>query len=196
MDIYTDYGHWKFENLELINALTKLNSKIISRFSHTILVVDTLYNQYVENHTLSPELEVIFDAGFNYLNDRFLLIKSILDSEYRGNIKEMDKNAKTINLLLYIQDYEDELMDQPNYDQKAYDELSKLEDQVNGYIERHEEIPDEYFGLLDDISFKLFDEFQGVNEIMYDVALDLDLLEDDDSDIDYINTIFSKPSDK
>lgn len=190
MDIYTDYGNWKFENHELINALISLKSKIISRFSHTILVVDYLYDKRVKKGSLDETLEVIFETGFNYIHDHFMTIQSILKSEYRGNIKEMDKNAKTINLLLYIQDFENELMNKPDYKDEDYKKLSDLEDKVNEYIERHEEIPDAYFGILDDITVQIFDEYQGVNEIMYEVALDLDLIKDDTEDS--VDAIFGK----
>ena len=192
MDIYTDYGNWKFENHELISALITLKSKIISRFSHTILVVDKLYNQYVEEGELNPDLEVIFETGFNYIHDHFLTISSILKSEYRGNIQEMDKNSKTINLLLYVQDFEAELLNQPNYDEIDYDKLSKFEDKVNEYIESHKEVEDEMFAILDDMTILMFDDYQGINEIMYEVALDLDLLKENDDDLEYVDAIFGK----
>ena len=73
---------------------------------------------------------------------------------------------------------------------KIIKKLSDLEDKVNEYIERHEEIPDAYFGILDDITVQIFDEYQGVNEIMYEVALDLDLIKDDTEDS--VDAIFGK----
>lgn len=189
MDIYTDYGNWKFENHELINTLITLKSKIISRFSHTILVVDYLYNKRIQDGSLDETLEVIFETGFDYIHDHFMTIQSILKSEYRGNIKQMDLNSKTINLLLYVQDFENELMNKQNYSKDDYKKLSEFEDKVNEYIEHHEEIPDAYFGILDDITIQMFDNYQGVNEIMYEVALDLDLIKDTDPD-DTLDAIF------
>lgn len=189
MDIFTDYGNWKFEQHELINTLITLKSKIITRFSHTILVVDHLYNKYVEEKQLDEDLEIIFESGFNYIHDHFMTISSILKSEYRGNIIEMDKNSKTINLLLYVQDFENELLNLKNYKQEDYDKLSNFEDTVNDYIERHEEIPDAYFGILDDITIQIFDNYQGINEIMYEVALDLELIKEQD-ELDSLDIIF------
>ncbi len=191
MDVYTDYANWKFENYELINVLIKLKSKIISRFSHTVLVVDYLYNKRVKDGNLDPDLEIFFETGFNYIHDHFMTINTILKSEYRGNIQEMNKNAKTINLLLYVEDFINELLEKPNYDQKDYDKLSKFEDTVNEYIESHKEIPDEYFGILDDITCTIFENYQGINEIMYEVALDLDLIQDND-EFDDVDAIFGK----
>lgn len=195
MDVYTDYANWKFENYELINALITLKSKIISRFSHTILVVDYLYDKRCKDGKLDPDFEVIFETGFNYIHDHFMTIQTILKSEYRNNIQEMDKNAKTINLLLYTQDFENELMDKPNYKQEDYKKLSDFEDTVDGYIERHEEVPDELFAVLDDITIELFDSYNGINEIMYEVALDLDLIKgegDAEDEFGYVDAVFGK----
>lgn len=193
MDIYTDYANWKFENHELINALVSIKSKIISRFSHTILVVDYLYDMRIkEDRELNPDLEVIFETGFNYIHDHFLTISEIAKTEYRNNIKEMDKNAKTINLLLYVHDFENELENQDNIKQVAQDKLIEFEQKVFEYVEKHEEVPDEMFALLDDITISIFDEYQSVNDIMFDIALDLDLIKSQDEDLEYVDAIFGK----
>lgn len=191
MDIYTDYANWKFENHELINTLIKLKSKIISRFSHSILVVDKLYEEFVENGELSPELEVIFDTGFNYIHDHFMTIQDILKSEYRSNISQMDQNSKTINLLLYVKDFEAELLNQPNYKDSDLNKLSNFEDKVNEYVEKHQEVPDEMFGLLDDMTVDMFDDYQGINDILYEVALELNLIKSEDH-FDEMDMVFGK----
>ena len=90
-----------------------------------------------------------------------------------------------------VEDFINELLEKPNYDQKDYDKLSKFEDTVNEYIESHKEIPDEYFGILDDITCTIFENYQGINEIMYEVALDLDLIQDND-EFDDVDAIFGK----
>lgn len=193
MDVYTDYANWKFENYELINALVSLKSKIISRFSHTILVVEYLYDKRCkDDKELDPDFEVIFETGFNYIHDHFMTISSIAKTEYRNNIQEMDKNAKTINLLLYVHDFENELQNQDNYKKVDYDKLVDFEEKVFEYISKHEEVPDEFFAILDDITVSIFDDYQSVNDIMYDVALDLDLVHTSDADLEYVDAIFGK----
>ena len=122
MDVYADYKNWKHENFEMINTLIKIKSNIISRFSHVILVVDYLYDKrQKDGQDLDPDLEVIFETGFNYIHDHFLTITSILEQEYRNDIVQMDKNSKTINLLLYIHDFENELLNDEEYEQMLAD---------------------------------------------------------------------------
>jgi hypothetical protein len=180
MDIFTDYANWKIENYEMIQALITLKSKVISRFSHVIAVVDYLYNEKIKNKDMETYLEDIFDSGFNYLYDRFQTISQIAKEQFRGNIQELDKIAKTINLLLYTDDFLDEIYN-VEYKKEDLNRLEDFEQKVYEYVEKHEIVPDEMFGLLDDITYPIFkDEYQGVNEIMYEVALDLDLIQEDD----------------
>jgi len=82
MDIYTDYGNWKFENHEFINELVKNKSKTISRFTPVIAVVDYLYDKVVDNKSLSQDEEVIFSTGFDYIYDQFHLIKTLLELKF------------------------------------------------------------------------------------------------------------------
>lgn len=178
MTIFEDYEDWKNENIDLINDLINMKSPIISRFSHVIAVTDYLYNQYQKNGNIEDYLENIFEHGFDYLHDHFVTISTILQKEYRGNLVGMNENAKTLNLLLYVNDFQNELANEDDHKQSDLDKLADFEQQVLSYVERHEEVPDELFGVLDDITFDIFDEnYKGVNEIMYDVALELDLIE-------------------
>lgn len=183
MTIYEDYENWKDENFDLINDLIKMKSKIISRFSHVIAVVDYLYNKHEQEGSLEEYLEVIFEHGFDYLHDHFVTISTILQKEYRGNLVGMNEYAKTINLLLYTNDFQNELENDDNAKQEDLDKLNDFEQRVLSYIEKHEEAPDEMFGLLNDITYNLFDEnYRSVNDILYDVALELDLAIDDNGE--------------
>jgi len=183
MTIYEDYEDWKNENIELINELIKMKSAIISRFSHVIAVTDYLYNEYMTNGSLEDYLENIFEHGFDYLHDHFVTISTILQKEYRGNLVGMNENAKTINLLLYVNDFQNELANEDDHKQSDLDKLSDFEQKVLEYIDKHQEVPDEMFGVLDDITFDIFDEnYKGVNEIMYDVALELNLIDNNEGE--------------
>lgn len=190
MTIFEDYSSWKDENYELINELIKLKSPIISRISHVIAVVDYLYQQHESQGNLDEDIEVIFESGFDYLHDHFVTITTILHKEFRGNLVAMNNIAKTINLLLYTNDFENELENMDDYKQTDLDKLSDFEQKVLAYIDRHEEAPDEMFGLLDDITFDIFEDgYRFINDIMYDVAVELDLIKSDD--VDYsIDNIF------
>ena len=179
ISIYEDYINWKEENFDIIKALIAIKSKVISRFSHVIAVVDYLYEQNIKE-PLNEDLELIFDTGFNYIHDRFLTITTILEKEFRKNVMELDKIAKSINLLLYVQDFEDELLN-VKHTKEDETKLNDFEQRVYGYIEKHEDVPDEMFSLLDDITFTMFDSnYAGVNDIMYEVAIELNLVKENE----------------
>ncbi|MCR5786170.1 MAG: hypothetical protein K6G28_00490 [Acholeplasmatales bacterium] len=195
MTIFEDYEDWKNENIDLINELIKLKSPIISRISHVIGVVDYINNLYNEQGSVEDYLENIFEHGFDYLHDHFVTITTILHKEYRNNVLGMNKNAKTINLLLYVNDFQNELSNEDDHKEEDLEKLSDFEQKVLGYIERHEEAPDELFGALDDLTFDMFDaDYRGVNDIMYEVAEELNLIQypDDDNPIDNVFGIHEK----
>ena len=99
MDIYNDYLSWRFENKDFINKLIDNKSKTIARFNHVIDVVDYLYNKYSKENKLDKDLELIFSTGFEYIYDKFLIIETLYEKNFNSNYDELEKCAKTINLL-------------------------------------------------------------------------------------------------
>lgn len=177
MTIYNDYDAWKLENIDLINELLKTNSAIIARFKHVILICDYLYQESTQKQ-LDEYLDVIFETAFNYLSAHIDTISNILKKEYRGNIKGMEENAKTINLLLYTQDFENELDNIESANDSDKKKLGDFESKVLTYVENHTEVPDELFRILDDISLSIFDDdYQDTNSILYEAALNLNLID-------------------
>lgn len=182
MDIVSDYTNWRFDKSDLINTLVSKKSDILRRFSHIILITEYYYNEVVNNNlTLSSDEEVIFSTSFNYLYNHFNTIEIILDKYFNKNIEEMEKIAKTINLLIYTNDFQNELENNPKLDTLSNrKKLSNFEERIYKYIETHTNAPDEMFGLLDDITSSIFDEYNDVNSLLYEVALDLDLIKDNE----------------
>lgn len=197
MDIYTDYGNWKFENHEFINELVKNKSKTISRFTPVIAVVDYLYDKVVDKKSLSEDEEVIFSTGFDYIYDQFHLIKTLLELKFNNNYKELEKYAQTINLLLYINDFQSESLNYPNLkdDIKLLDDL---EDKVNKCLDNKENAPDAYFQILNETTEALFNqnniEVHTIDQIFYEIALEYEIYEDEDFDI--YNAVLNKQIDK
>ncbi len=183
MEIYSDYANWKFENFDLVNELINIKSKIISRFTHVIDVVEYLYKKKMDNKdTFIEDEELIFDTAFNYLHDHFNTIKMIYSSIFNSDIKEMDKISKTINLLLYTNDFQQELMNTSPDNHAGYKNLCDFEEKILKSIEKKQEADDGYFGLLNDITSTLFEDYYGINEIMYDICLELGILVEDTDD--------------
>lgn len=187
MDIYTDYGNWKFENHEFISQLVSCKSKTISRFTPVIAVVDYIYEMAVEHKTISSDEELIFSTGFDYIYDQFHFIQTILELKFNNNYKELEKFSKTINLLLYINDFENEALEQKDLNTKDFEELGNLKDKVTSFIDKKENAPDEYFALLNDISNKLFEqkgiEIHTIDQIFYEIALEYNIYHEDDYDL-------------
>ncbi|MBQ9449687.1 MAG: hypothetical protein IJU60_07440 [Acholeplasmatales bacterium] len=188
--IFTDYEAWKRENNELITTLVKKQSKTIQRFSPVLAVVDYLYEQN-QKGTLSEDEELIFSTGFDYIYDQFQIIQSLLEDNFNNDYDEMEKYGQTINLLLYINDFEAELKVNDNL-KKDINKLTDLEDKVNSYLDKKENAPDEYFALLDDITYSIFTknniEIHTVDQIFYEIAIEYDIYTDEEySTIDPIN---------
>ena len=183
MDIYTDYANWKLENYDLIESLVKNKSKAIARFTSVIAVVDYLYDKYVEEKKLDEDLELIFSSGFDYIYDQFLMIETLLEKNFNNDINELEKYSKTINLLLYINDFQNEAL---NYKEGTFDlkPLDDLNNKVMKFIDKGENAPDEYFAILSDITSSMFDnldtEFHTIDQIYYEIAVELGIYEEDE----------------
>lgn len=199
MDIYEDYAAWKKENHNLIYSLVEKRSKAIARFSCVLAVVDYLSDKQEKKHKLTEDEEVIFSTGFDYVYDQFMMIQNILESDFNNSIEEMEKCSQTINLLLYIEDFEYEINSSENKDiKKGIQKLIDLEDKVNSFLAKKENAPDEYFGLLDDIISDLFEannvELHTVDQIFYEIAVEYNIYQDDDFDMynDVVNRQIEK----
>jgi hypothetical protein len=183
MDIYTDYANWKLENYDLISTLVKNKSKAISRFTSVIAVVDYLYDKFVNEKKLDEDLELIFSSGFDYIYDEFMMIETLLQNKFNNDFNELEKYSKTINLLLYINDFQNEAL---NYEEGKFDlkPLDDLNDKVMNYLDKGENAPDEYFAILSDITSSMFDnldeEFHTIDSIYYEIAVELGIYEEDE----------------
>ena len=180
--IYEDYESFKHENYELISTLVKNNSKIISRFSPVLMVVDYLSIEQ-KKRKLTEDEKIFFSTGFDYIYDQFLKIETLLEKNFNNDINELEKYSKTINLLLYINDFQNEAL---NYKEGTFDlkPLDDLNDKVMNYLDKHENAPDEYFAILSDITSSMFDnldqEFHTIDQIYYEIAVELGIYEEDE----------------
>ena len=182
---YLDYASWKKTNEKLIDFLIKKNSKIIARFRYVLMVVDYLFDKVVyERMKLSIEEEEIFEVGYQYIFDRFMTINLLLEKVFDNKMEEMEKFSKEINLLLYIIDFEDEIDSLEGNHKKEHERFASLEDEIMQLIEHKHHVEAEMFALVDDISIAIFDglgvEYYGITDIFYDIAIDLELIKEED----------------
>lgn len=185
MDIYTDYVNWKFENHEFIQALVKTRSKTISRFSSVIVVVDYLYEQYTKRGSLSSDEEVFFSVGFDYIHDNFYTIKTLFEYNFHKDYTAMEAYAKTINLLLYTQEFQSELANHGL--EKDLKKLEEFETQITTYLDKKENVPDAFFPMLDDIVNPIFErnnlELNPIESIYYEIAIEYGIYKNNETDI-------------
>jgi hypothetical protein len=180
--IFEDYEAWKRENNNLITTLVKTKSKTIERFSPVLAVVDYLYEKNLKEK-LSNDEELIFSTGFDYVYDQFQIIESLLEDNFNNDFKKLEACGQTVNLLLYINDFEAEI----NSDDKLKQDIKKLndlEDSVNKYLSKGINAPDEYFALLDDITYSIFSknniEIHTVDQIFYEIAIEYGIYSDEE----------------
>lgn len=196
MDIYTDYANWKFENYEFIDQLVKNKSKTISRFTSVIAVVDYLYDKFVEEKKLTEDEEVFFSTGFDYIYDQFHLIKTLWEFKFDKSFIELERLSKTINLLLYINEFQSEALEHENLNTSELKLLDDLEDKVNASLDNKENAPDAYFAILNDITGRLFEntEVHTIDQIFYEIALEYNIYQENDFDL--YNSILNKQIEK
>ncbi len=193
MNIIEDYISWKDEHIELIDNLTERKSNIISRFTHVIAICE--YISQLNDNDINEDLENIFEVAFSYLSREIDTIETIFKKDYRNNLDAFDKASRTINLMLQIDDFINEYESLDNSTEKGLKELNKLSDDVLAFAESGKDIDDIYFGILNDLVYKLFpQDYRTINDILYDVAIELDLVDtfDPEDDLDPIFGIKEK----
>lgn len=188
MDIYTDYANWKVENFDLLNTLIESESLIVSRLTYVIKVIDYLYEIKVNNErTLSIDEEYIFEVGFEYLHDHFITIKDLYDTVFNHNFHSLTHYEKEINFLLYVADFEAELLNAKDNIDDDMKTLVDLEEKVLNMIKKHQHIEDALFLYLDEITIKMFEKhhlkLNPVDSIFYEIAETYNLVTVDDKDV-------------
>ncbi len=195
-DIYEDYESFKRENYDLISTLVKHDSKIISRFSPVLMVVDFLNIEH-KKRKLTEDEDVFFSTGFDYIYDNFHLINTLFEFTFKKDMKEMEKLAKTINLLLYVNEFIDEAKSNELTDNEIKS-LLELKGKIIQDIDSHKNIEDEYFVYVNETVDNLFAshniELHTIDEIYYEIAKEYGIY--DDNDLNIYNDILNEQINK
>ena len=195
-DIYEDYEAFKHENYDLISTLVKHDSKIISRFSPVLMVVDYLSIEH-KKRKLTDDEYIFFSTGFDYIYDNFHLINTLFEFTFKKDMKEMEKLAKTINLLLYVNEFIDEAKTNELTDNDIKP-LLEFKGKLIETIDKHKNIEDEYFVYVNELVDNLFAahniELHTIDEIYYEKAQEYDIYQEDDLTIynDILNAQIAK----
>lgn len=176
MTIYEDYESWRKENLDFLLSLIQSQSKSISRFTHVIAVVDYLAEKYrALEQDLDNDEENIFSMGFDYINDRILTLKMQFEANFKKDIILFNQFGKSLNLLLYINDFQDELLNATGDITKDMQKLDDLENIVLEKLEAHQQVEDGMFVMLNEITETMFEthhlDINLTESIFYEIAL-------------------------
>lgn len=181
--IFDDYKSFKDENKKLIDFLVKNNSLLLNIMRPVLIVVDYLYEYRLKNK-ISKDEEYIFNTGYDYLYDQFQIINTILEQILDDNYNDLKKYEKTINLLLYINDFKQEVLNDDRISNNI-DSFLNLESNVYDSLNKKEEYNENYYILLNDLVYKTFDangiELNTINDIFYNIALEYDLIKEDEN---------------
>ena len=181
--IFDDYKSFKDENKKLIDFLVKNNSLLLNIMRPVLIVVDYLYEYRLKNK-ISKDEEYIFNTGYDYLFDQFQIINTILEQILDNNYNDLKKYEKTINLLLYINDFKQEVLNDDRISNNI-DSFLNLESNVYDSLNKKEEYNENYYILLNDLVYKTFDangiELNTINDIFYNIALEYDLIKEDEN---------------
>lgn len=181
--IFDDYKSFKDENKKLIDFLVKNNSLLLNIMRPVLIVVDYLYEYRLKNK-ISKDEEYIFNTGYDYLYDQFQIINTILEQILDNNYNDIKKYEKTINLLLYINDFKQEVLNDDRISNNI-DSFLNLESNVYDSLNKKEEYNENYYILLNDLVYKTFDangiELNTINDIFYNIALEYDLIKEDEN---------------
>ena len=191
-DIFEDYESFKRENYDLISTLVKNDSKIISRFSPVLMVVDYLSLER-KKRKLNEDEKIFFSTGFDYIYDNFNLIDSLYEYTFKKDMNEMNKCAKTINLLLYVNEFIDEAKTNELSD-NTIKPLLELKGKIVELIDKHKNIQDEYFVYVNETVDNIFQsndiELHTIDEIYYEIAQEYGIY--DDNDLNIYNDILNE----
>ncbi len=186
MNIFSDYANWKFENHDFIYELVKRESKTISRITCVLAVVDYLYEKSLKSETLSEDEELFFSVGYDYIYDNFFTIKTILEFKFGNDYSQLEACAKTINLLLYVNEFQSELSNQ-SIDSHDLIPLQDFKEKIHTYLDKKENVPDTFFPMLNDIVNPIFEkngvELNPLESIYYEIAIEYGIYKNNDMDM-------------
>lgn len=177
--IYQQYANWRMENDELIKFVERSNTSIKNTFEHVLPVVEYLYNELIDNEEYGEEEDGIFQFGFQYLVFKYDEIKYVFDNFCKGDYKKLESIAKTINLFFHVLEFEHALLENESADSDDIDELIDLEKEIEYYLEKCENAPDELFQRVDSKSNEIFIkgdyEFESIESIFASIAISLEI---------------------
>lgn len=178
--VYHEYANWKIENHDLLKYLMDSNSDLIIRFKHVLDVTDYLYDKLIDDQNYSDEEDHIFETGFYYAFDQLEQISQLLKENYQNDVKDLEKRANDVNLLLSAIDFQNELISLDSYEQKDLESLVKFEEDILKFLQNKDVVPKAMYDQLDAMTYEMFQrlnvDYFPINDIFLEIADELGIL--------------------
>lgn len=178
--VYHEYANWKIENHDLLKYLLESNSDLILRFKHVLDVTDYLYDKLIDDKNYTDEEDQIFETGYYYAFDQLEQINQLLKDNYQNNVKDLEKRAHDVNLLLSAIDFQNELISLESYEQKDLESLIQFEEEVLKILQSKDVVPKAMYDQLDDLTYEMFQrmnvEYFPIDDIFLEIADELGIL--------------------
>ena len=126
--IINDYKNYIKDNENLINNIKNFN--IYGRLSDALNVMNFICAMKDTQGTIDQDLVIIFETGFDYIQDTLETIKIYLHNYFNDNYKELKKYDYVINYLLYLDDITDVLKEKKLYDENKLKFIGETLDKV------------------------------------------------------------------
>lgn len=180
MNIFDDYKNWKDENLTLLKKLKKDDSSILSYIEPVSIVLDYLYKQS-KKRELNEDESYSFSFGFNFIVNRFSLIKDIYEINCQNDYEILKQMTQTISLYLHVIDIIELVGKDSN--------LTKIENYLNDLFVKCNNINndnlDKIYLYLDSKYYD--DDLEFVESIFYQIADLYNLNDDENTFFDFMN---------
>ena len=107
--ILKDFVNWKLDNIEVLERFKHHGSLIYDRLEPVYVVLNYIYEKYVEEHQVDEELETIFQVGLNYLHSQFEVIRIYYEKLFNADCALFEDYTPLVGYLLFMSDLRNDL---------------------------------------------------------------------------------------
>jgi len=151
------------------------NNLIYDRFEPVYVVLEFIYDKAIKKEAIDEDLEVIFESGFNYLNNQFEVIKIYFETLFQKNCDDFIEYSELVLYLVYLLDFRSDL-EQSGVDSN-FEELNELETMIENMImERNKDVyfvADKMNSTLNKIHELIDFEYVSIVDIFVEIAENL-----------------------
>ena len=177
--LYQEYNQWKESHKEVISFLYENDSLLLVRFDYILEVLDYLFDKLIDDPTYSESEHEIFVTGFLYMKDQFVILSELLKDIFKNDLSRLNEQATNINFLLNVIDLENDLLDDEKINEEDILELKELATEVQTKMNQNQNLTDEDYDYLDNISEKLTKKaanYTSIHEVFLEIANFLELI--------------------